>query len=100
MTIDEIALDAARKIEQLIAQKHRGGAVQRQARIQCVVIDALNELRGTVEPLRSAAKATVNALTAEHNIPEDASDDWIYDVLGSAVSGAFFAARDALKGRP
>ena len=39
---------------------------------------------------------TVRALREQYSIPADASDDWIHDTLGSSLSLAFFAARDAV----
>jgi hypothetical protein len=38
---DAIALETARKIEAIFAAEHKGGDVQRRARIQCAVIDAM-----------------------------------------------------------
>lgn len=43
-----------------------------------------------------ANKITVAALASEYSIPPDASDDWIHDTLGSALSTAYFAARAAI----
>lgn len=41
---DQPALDLMRKIEQINRQKHLGGDVQRKARIQVAIIDAMFEL--------------------------------------------------------
>ena len=38
---DQRALDAAREIEWAFAATYRGGAVQRRARVQCIVADAI-----------------------------------------------------------
>lgn len=44
----------------------------------------------------AAAYATVAALAAEHRLPASADDEYIYDVMGSALSDAFFKARHAI----
>lgn len=53
--VDEIALEAARLIEVHFARSHRGGATQRRARVQCIVIDAIKRAM----PLQDHGKATV-----------------------------------------
>lgn len=43
-----------------------------------------------------ANRLVVRALTEEYRIPADASDDWIYDTLGSSVDNAFVVTRAAI----
>lgn len=43
--VDQRALDATFAIEHAFAATYRGGAVQRRARIQCIVIDAIRGVR-------------------------------------------------------
>ncbi len=40
---------------------------------------------------------TVDALATEYSLPDDAGDDYIYDTLGSTLSSAYFAARNAIR---
>jgi hypothetical protein len=43
-----------------------------------------------------ANRMFVRAVYVAHNIPSDASDEFIYDTIGTAMADAFFAARAAI----
>lgn len=43
-----------------------------------------------------ANRVFVRAVYVAHNIPSDASDEFIYDTIGTAMADAFFAARAAV----
>ena len=58
--------------------------------------DANARLIVAAPDLLEAAKNTVSGLAEEYLIAADRDDEWIYDTLGSVVSGIYFSARAAI----
>ena len=58
--------------------------------------ETLDKCFPAYDDLLVAANKTVDGLAEEYLITADCDDDWIYDTLGSVLSGVYFAARSAI----
>lgn len=76
-------------IEVCTCWHHSVGAIEKQMHHNARLIAAAPDSH-------EANLKTIAAFRSAYAIDDDSSDDWIYDELGSALSGAYFAARSAI----
>jgi hypothetical protein len=62
----------------------------------CLEGEANARLIAAAPDSHEANRMFVRAVYVAHNIPSDASDEFIYDTIGTAMADAFFAARAAI----
>lgn len=96
--VDTAALEATRKIEAFFAEQHQGGIVQRRAKIQCAIIDAVLLAQPGSWVMRREDVARLRAVCLKLRTALDALRP--FPLVVEPVAAALIAEADAVLSLP